>query len=100
MNCFPPTLAAPEELDLDRHQATSPPQEPRAPLVRWGGMEFRLAAQDLRYDERGRSRRARARHLPQSDRGDYGRADARCLFFHRHAADVSPLVIRQALRAR
>ena len=54
------------------------------------------------YDacEADRARRAGARHLPEPDRGDHRRADARRLFLDRHAAVLPALVVRQAFRPR
>ncbi len=61
-----------------------------------------FATLDRTYQgDRGhRAQRTEARRLSQPDRDDLVRADARCLFLARHAADVQSLELRQAVRAR
>ena len=66
--------------------------ESREPLLFDGArMGLRHAQTHLRRDRGDRARRDGARRLPQPDRGDHLRADARRLFLDRHAADVSAL---------
>ena len=61
---------------------------------------LRHAVANLRRHRGDRGQRARARRLSEPDRGHLRRADARCLFLDRHAADVPALVVRQAFRPR
>src|SRR6185295_2307993 len=63
-------------------------------------MDLRDARPRLQGRGGHRAERAQAQHLSQSDRDHLHRADARRLFGDGHAADVSPLVLRQAVRAR
>ena len=66
------------------------------------GAEWDFATVQRVYDaiEQIALRRSRPRRLSQPDRDHLGRADARRLLLGRHAADVRPLVLRQAFRAR
>ena len=84
-------------LRLNRGKASQARAAKAAAAVRRRGLDFDLIRKEHRRDRRDRHGELQARHLPEPARADHRRADAGRLRLDRHAGELPPLVLRQAV---